>query len=192
MRAALRKIKQSRDAPKEGKQSVKELPKGGSLQSIEITDGNIKAFEPYARKSSKRSPRQDQTQAQGGAGAITAAKLTAFLKIRILPNLPYLMVFWFAEKLGTAYRLASGKDLLQRLTHSMAMLNTAMSSIWPSFELFDLTAGVAGSAITYAVVYAKRKNAKKYRKDMEYGSARWGKPEDIQPFMDAKHDNRDC
>ena len=50
MRAALRKIKQSRDAPKEGKQSVKELSKGGALQSIEITDGNIKAFEPYARK----------------------------------------------------------------------------------------------------------------------------------------------
>ena len=50
MRAALRKIRQSRGAPKEGKQSVKELSKGGALQSIEITDGNIKAFEPYARK----------------------------------------------------------------------------------------------------------------------------------------------
>jgi hypothetical protein len=50
MRAALRKMRQSRDAPTEGKQSVRELSKGGALQSIEITDGNIKAFEPYARK----------------------------------------------------------------------------------------------------------------------------------------------
>ncbi|MDR1070522.1 MAG: type IV secretory system conjugative DNA transfer family protein, partial [Gracilibacteraceae bacterium] len=88
-----------------------------------------------------------------------------------------------------AYRLAYGRDFLQKLIHSMATLNEAMAKPYPSFDLFDLTTGLVGTAIVCAIVYAKKKNAKKYRKDIEYGSARWGKPDDIKPFMDANPEN---
>ncbi|MDL2237852.1 type IV secretory system conjugative DNA transfer family protein [Christensenellaceae bacterium OttesenSCG-928-K19] len=117
------------------------------------------------------------------------SKATAFLKRRVLPNLPYVLIFWFANKLGEAYRLASGADFLQRLTRSMSTLGPAMQNLLPSFDLFDLAVGLAGAAIIFGVVAAKKKNAKKYRKNVEYGSARWGQPEDIAPFMDSKPEN---
>ncbi len=104
-------------------------------------------------------------------------KMTRFLKRRVLPNLPYAVIFWFCCKLGEAYRLAYGADFLQRLTRAMGTLGTAMQNPLPSFDWFDLGVGLAGAAIVYGVVAAKRKNAKKYRKDVEYGSARWGKQE---------------
>ncbi len=116
-------------------------------------------------------------------------KLTRFFKRRVLPNLPYLVIFWFCCKLGEAYRLAPGTDFLQRLTRAMGTLGVAMQNPLPSFDWFDLCIGLVGAAIVYGMVAAKRKNAKKYRKDVEYGSARWGKPEDIAPYMDAKPEN---
>jgi type IV secretion system protein VirD4 len=117
------------------------------------------------------------------------AKVLAFLKRRALPNLPYVLIFWFANKLGEAYRLAQGADFLQRLTRSMSTLGPAMQNPAPSFDLFDLCIGLAGVAIIYGVVTAKKRNAKKYRKDVEHGSARWGGHEDIAPYMDAKPEN---
>jgi type IV secretion system protein VirD4 len=120
---------------------------------------------------------------------MNTAKPTVFLKRKVLPNLPYLVIFWFADKLGMAYRLAPGRDFLQRLTRSMATMHAAMETPMPSFVPFDLMVGLAGAAIIYAAVYVKRKNAKKYRKDVEYGSARWGKPDDIAPFMDTDREN---
>lgn len=117
------------------------------------------------------------------------SKVTAFLKRRVLPNLPYAFIFWFANKLGEAYRLASGADFLQRLTRAVGTLGSAMHNPLPSFDLFDLAVGLIGAAIIYGVVAAKKRNAKKYRKDVEYGSARWGKPEDITPFMDKNPEN---
>ena len=88
------------------------------------------------------------------------SKATAFFKRRILPNLPYVLIFWFANKLGEAYRLASGADFLQRLTRSMSTLGPAMQNPIPSFDLFDLVVGLAGAAIIFGVVAAKKKNAK--------------------------------
>ena len=120
---------------------------------------------------------------------MTTAKITGFLKKYILPNLPYALIFWFANKLGEAYRLADGRDFLQKFIHSMATLNAAMAHPWPSFDLFDLTVGLAGAALVYAIVYVKKKNAKKWRRNAEYGSARWGKSDDIKPFMDANPEN---
>ncbi|MDR2515410.1 MAG: type IV secretory system conjugative DNA transfer family protein [Christensenellaceae bacterium] len=117
------------------------------------------------------------------------AKVSAFLKRRILPNLPYVLIFWFANKMGEAYRMASGADFLQRLTRSMSTLGPVMQNPLPSFDLFDLAVGLAGAAIIFGVVAAKKKNAKKYRKNVEYGSARWAGPEDIAPFMDSKPEN---
>jgi type IV secretion system protein VirD4 len=117
------------------------------------------------------------------------SKVTTFLKRRVLPNLPYVLVFWFACKLGEAYRLAQGADFLQRLTRAVGTLGPAMQNPLPSFDLFDLAVGLIGAAIIYGVVAAKKRNAKKYRKDVEYGSARWGRPEDITPFMDKNSEN---
>jgi len=96
-----------------------------------------------------------------------------FIRRYAIPNLPYLLVFWFANKLGMAYRLSPGDDFLQKFMGSFEILNSALSNPIPSFDMFDLFIGAVGSAIIYAVVYSKKKNAKLYRKDVEYGSARW-------------------
>ncbi len=107
----------------------------------------------------------------------------------MLPNLPYAFVFWFANKLGMAYRLAEGADVLRKIAGAANTLSECMSDIPPSFHPFDLLVGVCGAAIIFAVVYVKGKNAKKYRKDVEYGSARWGTPKDIKPYIDPDPDN---
>jgi len=114
---------------------------------------------------------------------------TEKLKKYVLPNLPYLLVFWFFDKLGWAYRLAPGVDFVRKLTGSVTTINAAFANPLPSLVPFDLFVGLAGAAAIYAVVYFKGKNARKYRKGVEYGSARWGTKKDIQPFMDPKPEN---
>jgi type IV secretion system protein VirD4 len=114
---------------------------------------------------------------------------TDTLKKHILSNLPYLLIFWFFNKLGWAYRLAPGSDFVRKLTGSVTTINAAFADPLPSFVPFDLLIGVLGAAAIYAVVYFKGKNARKYRKGVEYGSARWGTKKDIQPFMDPKPEN---
>jgi type IV secretion system protein VirD4 len=111
-----------------------------------------------------------------------------FLK-RVLPNLPYLFIFWFFGKLGMVYRLAPGGDIMHRLTGGIGMLGAAMADPMPSFVPADVAAGIAGAAAVCAAVYVKKKNAKKYRRDAEYGSARWGTRADIAPFTDANREN---
>lgn len=101
------------------------------------------------------------------------SRIKMLLKRYILPNLPYVFIFWFANKLGEAYRLAHGADFLQRLTQSVSTLGPVMRNPLPSFVLFDFCVGLVGVAIIYGIVTAKKKNAKKYRKNVEYGSARW-------------------
>ncbi|MDL2248516.1 type IV secretory system conjugative DNA transfer family protein [Tyzzerella sp. OttesenSCG-928-J15] len=110
--------------------------------------------------------------------------ITPALKKYVMPNLPYAMVFWFANKLGLAYRLTPGEDVMAKVLGVMKSLNEAMANPLPSFNIFDLLVGAVGAAIIYAVVYSKKKNAKKYRKDVEYGSARWGTEKDIKPYVD--------
>lgn len=126
---------------------------------------------------------------------MSTMKWTAFLKRRVLPNLPYVFIFWFVCKLGEAYRLAQGQslsgsaDFLHRLTRAVGTLGPAMQNPLPSIDPFDLCVGLVGAGIIYGVVAAKKKSAKKYRKDVEYGSARWGSPEDIVPYMDKNPEN---
>jgi len=115
--------------------------------------------------------------------------ITGTLKKRVLPNFPYILMFWFFTKLGEAYRLAPGADFAQRLTGFMGTLSTAMDNPLPSFHPQDLLVGIVGAAVIYFVVWNKKKNAKKYRKDVEHGSARWGNEKDIKPFMDTSPDN---
>ena len=112
-------------------------------------------------------------------------------KIRkyVLPNLPYLFVFWFFSKIGTAYRIAPGADFGTKL---MGMLDTfpkAFETYWPGLDGIDLLVGLAGAAGVYLLIQSKIKQAKKFRRDAEYGTARWGTKEDIKPFVDPKFQN---
>ena len=114
---------------------------------------------------------------------------TTKIKRYVLPNLPYVLLFWFFTKCGEAYRIAPGRDLLQRLIGSVSTFNVALSHPLPAFELFDLTIGLFGAVAIYGAVLYKKKNAKKWRKDIEYGSARWGNKKDIEPYIDPKPEN---
>lgn len=111
------------------------------------------------------------------------------VKKLILSNLPYLIFVYLFGKLGQAYRLAAGVDLSEKLLHFMDGCSAAFANAAPSIHPFDLLIGVAGAAALRLMVYCKSKNAKKYRRDEEYGSSRWGGPKDIQPFVDPKFEN---
>jgi type IV secretion system protein VirD4 len=114
---------------------------------------------------------------------------TRKIKKLVLPNLPYVLLWWLFDKLGEAYRLAPGRDLLHKLTATVNALNTAFARPAPSFDMFDVTIGVIGAALIFAVVQYRRHNQKKWRKDIEYGSARWGNRDDIAPFVAPKPDD---
>ena len=109
-------------------------------------------------------------------------------KIRkyILPNLPYLFILWACLKVGTAYRLAAGAGFGEKLLGMMGTLGPAFETIAPGRVPFDWLVGIVGAAAFRLLIYYKSKNAKKFRHDLEYGSARWGAPKDIKPFVDPK------
>ena len=88
-------------------------------------------------------------------------------------NLPYLLFVYLFAKCGQAYRLASGVDASAKLLHLTGGISVAFASPLPSLHPFDLCVGVAGVVAVRLIVYSKGKNAKKYRKGEEYGSARW-------------------
>ena len=111
------------------------------------------------------------------------------IKKFLLPNIPYIFIALFATKLGQAWRLAPGMDFSGKALHLMEGFATAFSSLVPSFHPIDLCVGVAAALLIRLIVYVKGKNAKKFRKNLEYGSARWGKPEDIAPYVDPKFEN---
>ena len=111
------------------------------------------------------------------------------VKKLILLNLPYLLFVYLFGKVGQAFRLAHGIDLSAKLLHIGQGFTAAFSSAAPSFHPVDLLIGIAGAVIIRLVVYSKQKNAKKYRKGMEYGTARWGTPADIKPFIDPVFEN---
>ena len=104
-------------------------------------------------------------------------------------NLPYLFLALFATKLGQGWRFAAGADISAKLLHLMDGLSTAFASPLPSFHPQDLLVGVLCAAALRLAVYIKGRNAKKFRKDVEYGSARWGTKTDIAPFTDPKPEN---
>ena len=111
------------------------------------------------------------------------------IKKFLLPNIPYVFIALFATKLGQAWRLAPGMGFSGKALHLMEGFATAFSSLVPSFHPIDLCVGVAVALLIRLIVYVKGKNAKKFRKNLEYGSARWGKPEDIAPYVDPKFEN---
>ena len=111
------------------------------------------------------------------------------IKKLALPNIPYVLIALFATKLGQAWRLAPGMDFSGKALHLMEGFAAAFQSALPSFHPIDLCVGVAAALLIRLIVYVKGKNAKKFRKNLEYGSARWGKPEDIAPYVDPKFEN---
>lgn len=114
--------------------------------------------------------------------------MTGKLKKVLLPNLPYLLFAWLFDKLCQAVRLAPGLDASEKLLRIAQGFTEAFASLWLSLHPLDLLLGVAGAALVRLAVYLKAKNAKKYRRGVEYGSARWGRPEDIAPYIDPVPD----
>ena len=111
------------------------------------------------------------------------------IKKVLLPNLPYLFFLWAFLKIGTAYRLAEGADFAHKLIGLGRTIGPAFADFAPGLHPFDWLVGIVGAVILRLVVYAKAKKASKYRRDEEYGSARWGTAKDIEPFVDPKFEN---
>ena len=111
------------------------------------------------------------------------------IKKLLILNLPYLLFVWLFDKVGAAVRLSPGADASAKLLHLGDGFTTAFSSIAPSFHPADLALGIAGAVIVRLIIYTKGKNAKKYRRGTEYGSARWGGADDIKPYTDPVFEN---
>lgn len=111
------------------------------------------------------------------------------LKRLLLPNLPYVFLFYLADKLGQAYRITGGVNVFEKILMLLNSVNIVFEKPMLSFHGYDLLSGLIGAILVRFFVYQKSKNAKKYRKGEEYGSARWGTHKDIEPFMDKVFKN---
>ena len=106
--------------------------------------------------------------------------MTAADKKKIIVNLPYLIFFWIFDKLSYAVRL-SEENILISVVKGVSELTKAPLL---SFHFTDISVGIVGALAVKGILYLRSKNAKKFRKGIEYGSARWGTPEDIKPYID--------
>ena len=113
---------------------------------------------------------------------------TKIKKLMIL-NIPYIILGLFATNLGEAWRLAEGADMSAKLLGFFSTFTVALSNPLPSFHPMDLMVGIICGVALRLAVYLKGKNAKKYRHNEEYGSARWGNAKDIEPFMAPKFED---
>ena len=111
------------------------------------------------------------------------------IKKLLILNAPYLLFVYLFDKVGQAVRLSPGADLSGKLVSIGSGFSAAFSNALPSFNPMDLLIGIVGAVVIRLAVYVKGKNAKKYRKGMEYGSARWGNAEDIKPYIDPMFEN---
>ena len=111
------------------------------------------------------------------------------VKKLIILNIPYVIVFYMVDKVAWLYRHVNGDLAGMRLVNTFTNFKLAFQNPLPSFHPTDILIGIAGALIMKAVVYYSGKNAKKFRQGVEYGSARWGTPADIKPYVDEKDDN---
>lgn len=111
------------------------------------------------------------------------------LKKLLILNAPYLLFVYLFDKVGQAVRLSPGTDLSGKVLSFADGFSAAFANPLPSFAPMDLLIGIAGAVLIRLMVYFKGKNAKKYRKGIEYGSARWGNAEDIKPYTDPVFQN---
>ena len=179
------------------REAVRELENAGYIQRSRERDekgrlrGTTKALYPQAdcfpqRKGggSKRTAGESQKQRQGDC------KMNAInWKKRILPNIPYLLFVYLFDKVGQAVRLAPGADFSGKVLSLGEGFSMAFANPLPSLAPMDLLIGIFGAVLIRLIVYVKGKNAKKYRKGVEYGSARWGTAEDIKPYTDPVFQN---
>ena len=115
--------------------------------------------------------------------------MTFDVKKFILQNFPYVFLFWLFDRVGEGYRLAPGSDMVAKVVVAISDLGDLIAkNPLPSLHPWDILVGITGAVAVRMAVYFKAKNAKKYRPGVEYGSARWGKAEDIKPFIDPKFD----
>jgi type IV secretion system protein VirD4 len=105
---------------------------------------------------------------------------TKKIKRFVLPNLPYVFLWWLFAKVGEAYRLSPGRDTLRKLIGTMSALNTAFAQPLPALNLFDIMVGLLGAAAIYVAVLYRKYNAKKWRKEVLcYKGCQWRRPENI-------------
>ena len=107
----------------------------------------------------------------------------------VLSSLPYLVIGLYASKFGLAWRLAEGADTSQKILHLVDGISAAFQDNFPSFHPTDLLVGLLCGAALRLAVYAKSKNTKKFRRNIEYGSARWGTAADIAPYIAPKFED---
>lgn len=112
-----------------------------------------------------------------------------FDKKKVTMVLPFLMLGYFFNKTSQAFTSADGTEMGERILNGLTNFSHAFSNPLPSFNPIDLLVGAAGAVIIKLIVYVKGKNAKKFRKGCEYGSARWGTSEDIKPYMAEKFED---
>ena len=112
-----------------------------------------------------------------------------FDKQKVVKVLPFVMIGYFANKLAQAFTTATGSDAGEIITNGLKNIAQVFQNPLPSLMPVDLLVGVAGAALIKLYIYVKAKNAKKYRKGSEYGSARWGNANDIKPYMAEKFED---
>ena len=111
------------------------------------------------------------------------------LRKYLIPNIPYVFIGWAFLKLGTAYRLAAGVDFLSKVMGIGQTIGPAFADFAPGLNPVDWLVGIVGAVAFRLFIHMKSKKAKKFRRDAEYGSARWGNEKDIKPFVDPKFEN---
>lgn len=140
------------------------------------------------KKSSARKPAQKKSVKSNPIDQALTLVAKKFVKAGgtklLLKVFPYLLFGYFGNKMAYAYRVTEAPDFFNKLMGSLSNLGPAFENILPSFNLADLLFGAVFGVGMRLVVYFKSKNAKKFRKGEEYGSARWGNAKDIEPYMD--------
>ena len=146
------------------------------------------------KRKNDRSEKETVRQFLGKARKQLSEKIRSSLpavdgKKLLVMNLPYVIVFYLIDKVAWLYRYCMGDSLVEKIGVLFLNFSLAFQNVFPSFHPQDLCVGVIGAALVKLAVYLKGKNAKKYRQGVEYGSARWGMPKDIAPFIDPVFEN---
>ena len=196
LQKAIQKFLEQKSKPAHGKQTMRQLMKqNAGVSNIEITDSNIKAFESTAKKYnidfSLKKVKGEQTRYlvffKGRDADVMTAAFQEFSAKKL--NREKKPSIRKALAAGQAVRLAPGADISAKILNIAQGFSEAFSNALPSVYPLDLLVGIIGAVVIRLIVYVKGKNAKKYRKGAEYGSARWGNAEDIKPYIDPEFQN---
>ena len=145
-----------------------------------------------ARKPRKKAP-SNQTGGSAWGQKLASAvreKLQGVQVKKLLPKLiPFAIVFYLIDKSAWLYRHCTGDSAITRLMVLLQNCDLAFQNPLPSIHLMDMGVGAIAAVAFYAILYFRHKNAKKYRPGEEYGSARWGGPKDIEPYIDPVFEN---